>query len=350
MSNYARNAIRAMSGYVPGEQPKDRRYIKLNTTENPYPPSPAVAAALHDFDPTRLLLYPDPEACELRKVAAAQAGVTAECVLCGNGSDDLLTIAARTFVDQGGALAHVDPSYSLYPVLAQLQGARATVVPLDADFNLSPDAARQAAGATLFLIARPNAPTGNAFPLESMHALCRTFPGIVWIDEAYVDFADDDCLAFVRQYPNVVVSRTFSKSYSLAGLRLGIAYAAPALITEMVKVKDSYNVSMLTQVVGLAALKDRDGMRANAERIRATRATVSKALAGLGFRVPPSQSNFLFCQPPVPAADYAAGLRREGILVRYFPGPRTGAFVRITVGTDAEMAQLLAATQRLLGR
>ncbi|OPZ28645.1 MAG: Histidinol-phosphate aminotransferase [Lentisphaerae bacterium ADurb.BinA184] len=350
MNTYARNTIRAMSGYVPGEQPKDRRYVKLNTNENPYPPSAAVAAALHGFDAARLRLYPDPDACELRNLAAGQAGLTPDWILCGNGSDDLLTIAVRTFVDQGGTLAHTDPSYSLYPVLARLQGANATAVPLDAEFNLPPDAASRAAGATLLLVARPNAPTGNTFPLDSMHTLCRHFSGIVWIDEAYVDFADDDCLAFVRQYPNVVVSRTFSKSYSLAGLRLGLAYAPPALVSEMVKVKDSYNVSMLTQAVGLAALSDREAMRANAARIRATRDRVSGDLAALGFRVLPSQANFIFCQPPVAADVYAAGLRREGILIRYFPGPRTGAFVRITIGTDEEMAQLLAATRRLLGR
>jgi histidinol-phosphate aminotransferase len=347
--NYVRDIIAEIEGYVPGEQPRDRRYVKLNTNENPYPPAAAVAEALQAFDAERLRLYPDPLATDLRQEAARAFGLTADWTIAGNGSDDLLTIAVRTFVDQGGELAFPDPSYTLYPVLARLQGAGIRRIPLDPAFDLPEDAVEQAGNAALLFIARPNAPTGNAFGLDRMRAVCAGFRGIVWIDEAYVDFADDHCVSFVRDFPNVVVSRSLSKSYSLAGIRLGFACARPELIAEMMKLKDSYNVSMLTQAVGLAALRDPDTMLANAGRIRQTRARVSAALREAGFEVLPSQANFVFAAPPGSAAAYADALREAGILVRYFPGERTGRYVRITIGTDDEMDALLAATRSILG-
>lgn len=338
MNPYARPAISAISGYVPGEQPKDRRYIKLNTNENPYPPSPAVKQALRATDPERLRLYPDPVAAELRAEAARISGLPGpEWVLAGNGSDDLLTIAARTFVAPGAPLAYADPSYSLYPVLADLQGAVRRPVPLAAGFALPADAAQLAGDAPILFLARPNAPTGNTFPLAAMHDLCRMFRGVVWIDEAYADFADDNCLTFVQEYPNVVVSRTFSKSYSLAGLRLGFAFARPELIAEMMKVKDSYNVSRLTQELGLAALRDREYLAENVRRVRQTREWTAAAAAKLGCDVIPAAANFLFLRPPRPADRMFRSLRERGILVRHFPGGRTGDRLRVTIGTDEEM-------------
>ena len=342
--------IAAIAGYVPGEQPRDRRYTKLNTNENPYPPSPKVAAALRDFAPARLRLYPDPLAQELRQVAGEQFGFAPDWILAGNGSDDLLTIAMRTFVDQGGKLAYLTPSYSLYPVLADLQGAAGVPVPLDPDFGLPANAAALAGDATLLLIARPNAPTGTAFPLASVERVCREFRGVVWIDEAYVDFGTDHCLEFARKYPNVVVSRTVSKSYCLAGLRLGLAFARPELIVEMMKVKDSYNASMLTQLVGVAALRDREYMEACGRRIRAARDTLSTALRKLGFVVLPSAANFIFVQPPAPATakEMFRQLRERGFLVRYFARDRIDTFFRITIGTEADMRAFLQATQEIL--
>jgi histidinol-phosphate aminotransferase len=347
---HARANVAAMQGYVPGEQPQDRRYIKLNTNENPYPPSPAVVQALRSFDPERLRLYPDPACTSLRTEAARQAGLESNWVICGNGSDDLLTIAVRTFVDQAGKLAFPLPTYSLYPSLAQIQGAAHIAIPLTEDFGLPADVVAQAEDSTLLFIARPNAPTGNAFPLADMHQLCREFKGIVWIDEAYAEFSDDNCLEFVRQYDNVVVSRTLSKSYSMAGVRLGIAYARPALIEEMMKVKDSYNVNMLTQHLGLAALEDRTYVEANAARVRQSRQKLTEKLEAFGFEVLPSQANFIFTTPPIDAATYMQALRAEGILIRYFPGDRTGRYVRITIGTDAEMDALVTATEKILGQ
>ncbi len=345
---YARENIRRMHGYVPGEQPRDRRYIKLNTNENPYPPSPRVSQALKAVDPARLRLYPDPVANDLRDAVARTFGFERDWVLCGNGSDDLLTIAVRTFVDQGAALAHPDPTYSLYPILAAIQGARTVPVALDPQFRLPADAVERARPARLFFVARPNAPTGNAYPIENMHRLCSGFPGIVWIDEAYADFADDNCLEFVREYPNVVVSRTLSKSYSLAGVRLGFALARPELISEMLKVKDSYNVNMLTQVAAVAALEDQAYMIETTDRVRRTRERVRARLEELGFDVLPSAANFLFTRPPIPAADFFHALREHGVLVRYFPGERTGDRVRITIGLDREMDTFLAAAQAIV--
>lgn len=348
--SWVRDTVAAMSGYVPGEQPRDRRFVKLNTNENPYPPSPQVAAALRQFDPERLRRYPDPMAQPVREAAAALFGVTPDWILCGNGSDDLLTIAVRTCVDQGGCVAFPEPSYSLYPVLTTLQGARAAAVPLTDTWQLPDDAGARAAaaGARLFFLARPNAPTGTALAHERVRELCRQFPGLVWIDEAYADFAEDHCLDLVRECPNAVVSRTLSKGYSLAGLRLGLAVAGPDRIREMLKVKDSYNVSMLTQVLAVAALGDQARMLANVAQVRATRERVTARLTQLGFQVLPSQANFLFAAPPAPAAALFAALRDDGVLVRYFPGPRTGSFLRITIGTDADMDAFLAAVESRL--
>ncbi len=351
MKPYCRPDIAAMAGYTPGEQPRDRRYIKLNTNENPYPPSPAVRDALSTFTPDDLRLYPDPLALELRRQAARTTNnkqLTEDWVIAGNGSDDLLTIAVRTFVGQEQALAYPDPTYSLYPVLAQLQGAQTRPIPLDQNFELPPNFTHYTTDARLLFIARPNAPTGNSFDMQRMQQVCNDFPGIVWIDEAYADFADNNCLELVDRHPNVVVSRTLSKSYSLAGLRLGLAYANPRLINEMMKVKDSYNVNMLTQKLALAALGDTDWMQRNSQRIRATREHIGKELRSLGFHVQPSQANFIFTQPPLPAVEYLRQLRQEGILVRHFPGERTGNYVRITIGTDDDMAQLLQVTARIL--
>ncbi|MCK5802178.1 MAG: histidinol-phosphate transaminase [Lentisphaeria bacterium] len=346
--SYARANISRMSGYVPGEQPKDKQYTKLNTNENPYPPSPKVFEALANLNPECLRLYSEPVSRDLRGIASEWIGRSPEWALCGNGSDDLLTIAFRTFVDQDQPVAYTMPSYSLYPVLADLQGAQHRVVELDDHFRLPLDAAARARGASLFIVSRPNAPTGNAFPLDAMHQLCKDFEGVLWIDEAYADFADDNCLEFVTQYPNVVVSRTLSKSYSLAGIRLGVAFANPDLISEMMKVKDSYNVNTMTQLVGAAALRDRGYMRHIAERIRATRSKVTGELTALGFHVLPSQANFLLAEPPCDAEALFLALRDRGFLVRYFKQERIRQFIRVTIGTEEQMTAFAETVSSIL--
>jgi histidinol-phosphate aminotransferase len=336
--SFARDSIARISGYVPGEQPVDKTLIKLNTNENPYPPAAEIGLVLRDFPYERLRLYSEPSARLVRDAAAAAYGIDASQIICGNGSDDLLTIALRTFVDQGSPLAYTEPSYSLYPVLADIQGANHRPVPLDEHFELPENAVELAGEAKLFLLARPNAPTGNSFPIAKVEKLCREFSGVVWIDEAYADFAEDNCLALVAKYPNVVVSRTLSKSYSLAGLRLGLAFAPLPLIREMEKVKDSYNVDMLTQFLGKAALEGQATMLANAERIKTTRRWTTEKLEQLGCHVLPSQTNFLFVHPPRRAAEVFAALREHGYLVRHFNLPRVSEHIRVTIGRQEDMA------------
>lgn len=346
---YARPGIHDIAGYIPGEQPQDRQFIKLNTNENPYPPSPKVGEALAALDWQRLRLYPEPSARPLRQTASEIFGVPMSRIICGNGSDDLLTIALRTFVDAGKPVAFTDPSYSLYPILAGLQGALKRPVELADDYSLTAESAiRQAGDAALLLIARPNAPTGTTFDREEMRKLARGFGGVLWIDEAYADFAEDNCLGLVDEFPNVVVSRTFSKSYSLAGLRLGLAFAQESLIEEMFKLKDSYNVDAVAQAAGAAALSDQSYLLGNVARIRETRAKTASALTDMGWTVLPSQANFLFAKPAhLPAGELFARLKDEGILVRYFALPRVSDYLRITIGTAEQMQTLLAAVARL---
>lgn len=347
-NRWFRPAIREMDGYIPGEQPKINRLIKLNTNENPYPPSPKALKALADFDPTRLNRYPTPLADPVRQAAAELTRHPPDWILVGNGSDDILTIATRSFVEQGGTLACLSPSYSLYAVLAQIQGARCVEVSLTPDFQLPETVSSEVAQAPLFYLTRPNAPTGGTFPLDEVRRFCRRQQGIVLIDEAYADFADDHCLALVRELDNVLVSRTLSKGYALAGIRLGYVVGNPDLITGMMKVKDSYNVNTLTQQIAAAALQDQAHLQCITARIRRTREKTAAALRELDFEVTESQANFLFIRPPLKAADFQQALRDQAVLVRYFPGPITGEWVRVTMGTDKEMEIFLHETKKIL--
>lgn len=339
--SYFRPEIDKMSGYVPGEQPKGRVLVKLNTNENPYPPSPKVKEALTNFDYKRLRLYPDPIGSKLRKEIAELYDFSPDNIILGNGSDDILTMAVRSFAGSGDTIAYVDPTYSLYHVLADIQGVKCIEIALNDDFSLPGDLAEKAEGAKLFLIPRPNAPTGNSFPMEAMDELCENFDGIVLIDEAYADFAQDNCISLAMKYSNVVVSRTFSKSMSLAGVRFGYAIAQSEIISGMMKVKDSYNVNFLTQELALAALKDQDYLKATVAKIIVSREKLTIGLTNMGFEVLPSESNFVFASPPDSAEKFFDYLRSNDILVRYFPGERTGEYVRITVGTEEEVNILL---------
>jgi histidinol-phosphate aminotransferase len=338
-TGYFRDNIAAMHGYVPGEQPRDRQYIKLNTNENPYPPSPRVGDVVRDFDWTWLNRYPDPLGDVARDACARVMGVERDWIIVGNGSDDILTIITRACVDQQSSLAFFAPSYSLYPVLAQIQGAQQVVLPLTDNFEIPDDVISRIAGTRLLFIARPNAPTGNAFPLDRIDQLCGDYAGIVVIDEAYADFAADNCIDLVRRHDNVVVTRTVSKGYSLAGVRFGWACAQPSLISGLMKVKDSYNVNALTQAIAVVALDDQSCFTANIRRICATRERTAAALVAAGFQVLPSAANFLYTRPPGAAADFVDHLRSQGILIRYFGGD----YVRITIGTDPESDALISA-------
>jgi len=340
---YFRNNIDKMLGYAPGEQPtRLGGWIKLNTNENPYPPSPDVEKVLHDLKVEDLRLYPNPRAEDVLEFIAGRFGLKPENVLAGNGSDDILTIAIRSFVGEGDFIACPEPTYSLYPVLASIQGALCKKIELNPDFSLPVDFTERLSGVRLVLIPRPNAPTGTVFSLDSMHKLCSEFKGVVLIDEAYADFSEDNCVFFVKEYPNVIISRTLSKSYSLANVRFGYAIASKDLIEGMMKVKDSYNVNGITQKIALAALKDNDYLMLTIEKVKATRIRVKKSLEKLNFKVCESGGNFLFASPPTrDAAALYEKLKENGILVRFFPGEITGQYIRISIGTDEEMDAML---------
>ena len=347
MKSYFRPEINALAGYVPGEQPKLTRLVKLKTNENPYPPSPEVCRALQSLDPDRLRRYPDPNCDRLRSAVAERWGVGMDQVIFGNGSDDILTMIFRAFTDQERPVAVPEPTYSLYPVLAAMQGAKTIRISLNpGDFSLPEDFLAQASGANLLAIARPNAPTGNNFPLETIRQICAGFDGVVLIDEAYADFAEDNCAALVKEFANVIVSRTFSKSYSLAGTRLGYAVSSPEIISGLFKLKDSYNVDAATQEVGLAAYLDTAYLADCVAKVKMSREALRRDLLELGFAVGESQTNFLWASPPDGNGEaYFRFLRERAIIVRYFPGESTGKFVRITIGTPDAMAELMAATR-----
>lgn len=344
---FIRQSIAAMVPYTPGEQPQGEGIVKLNTNENPYGPSPRVADVLRSASADDLRLYPDPVSSGLVRQIAALHGCGTDQVFVGNGSDEVLALCARAFAERDGTIGWFDPSYSLYPVLAAIENIPSRPVPLPADFSWTMPADYRA---SLFYLTNPNAPTSRLFPKEQVTAFCRAFPGVVLVDEAYVDFAPGDCLDLARQLPNTLVARTLSKSYSLAGIRLGYAVGPAPLVAALYKIKDSYNVSLLTQRIAAAALADPAWMRRNAARIVATRDRVTQDLRARGWQVFDSASNFLFAKPPArPARDVFEALRARRIYVRHFAAPSTTAYLRITVGTDAQMDALLAALDEVAG-
>jgi histidinol-phosphate aminotransferase len=336
-----RAAIRGMAGYVPGEQPRDEGYIKLNTNENPYPPSPRVFSALQSaLTGERLRKYPDPTGAAFRKSAGRVLQVDPDAILIGNGSDDILTILTRAFVPEGGLIVSPTPSYILYRSLAQIQGARFDQVPFTPEWMLPhPWPIRDA---NLTLVANPNSPSGTCVSAADLIGLHEAVDGPLVIDEAYVDFADRQCI-HLTQRPGVVVTRTLSKSHALAGLRFGYAVAEPALIRELTKIKDSYNCDVLSQEAARAAIEDTDYLANTRAKILATRIRLSAALAGLGFTVTPSQANFLWSRlPGKPVQPIYEELKRRKILIRYMRYDGYGDGLRISIGTDAEIDKFLA--------
>ena len=346
--------VQRLKGYTPGEQPKSRNVIKLNTNENPYPPSPRCAEVLKGFDLDRLRRYPDPEFHALRKRIADIWRTVPERVFVGNGSDEILTLAAKAFVEDDGAIGSLYPSYSLYKTLADIRNVPFVPSPLSEDFTWAePVLESNGAKVSLFIVTNPNAPTGISTPPDTIKRFARKFKGVVLIDEAYADFSDENCMELVTGTTNgnKIVMRTLSKSFSLAGLRLGYCIGPADLISALYKVKDSYNVDAIAQAVALAALKDLPWMRANVAKVRRTRARVEKELTGLKWNVLPSKSNFLFARPyRYKAKLLFKKLRERNIFVRYFKGPRTGDRIRITIGTDAEMDRFLDAVKSICRR
>lgn len=347
--NYIRRAVRRMKGYTPGEQPQGARFVKLNTNENPYPPSPCVRQAIRRAIST-LRLYPDPAANRLRLQAARVYGVKTENVLAGNGSDDLLTIVSRAALDRGDPVLIPVPTYSLYETLVTLQEGRLITVPFRPDFTLP--AEFFSTTARLVFLASPNSPSGTMISSDQIIRLLRKKNTLVVVDEAYIDFADNghsSALPLIHDHSNLVVLRTLSKSYSLAGMRIGLAFAHDELIRELFKVKDSYNLDRLSIAAGEAALKDVAWMRRNAERIRRTRRFLAEHLERLGFEVPLSQSNFVLARRPGEnLRPLYLALKERRILVRYFDAPFTRDGLRITVGTDNEIRTLLKELRRMV--
>ena len=345
-----RENVERMEGYTPGEQPRGQKLIKLNTNENPYPPSPKVLAAVRAAAAETLRLYPDPMSTALREKAAAVYGFDAGQVLAGNGSDDLLTMLVRVFVPEGGSIATTRPTYTLYRTLAAIQGAGCVEVPFGEGYSLPADALA-ATGAELVFVANPNAPSGTLVEPGELAALAGRLECVLVVDEAYVDFSRTNALGLARELENVVVLRTLSKSYSLAGVRVGLAFAPGRIIEGLVKVKDSYNLDRVAQAAALAALGDVPWMEQNAARIKATRARLTSSLRELGFTVPDSESNFVLASTAEPpAAGIQSELKSRGILVRYFDEPGLRDSLRITVGTDEEIDELLAQLASILAR
>ncbi len=346
MSQFLRPTIRAMAGYTPGEQPRDDGYIKLNTNENPYPPSPRVLEAIQRaLSGDRLRKYPDPLGTAFRETAGRVLGVDPEGVLIGNGSDDILTMVTRAFVPEGGLVAAPTPGYLLYTTLAEIQGAKFQGVPFTADWRLpSPWPAR---GAHLTLVANPNSPSGTLLPATDLEKLAAALTGMLIVDEAYVDFAESNALPLIR-LPNVLVTRSLSKSYALAGMRFGFAVGAPALIRELIKVKDSYNCDVLCLAAAAAALEDQEYFRQTRARILASRGRLSRELQPFGFEVCPSQANFVWCRHATrPVKPIYEELKRRKILIRYMAFAGYGDGLRITVGSDGEIDQLLAEMRKI---
>ena len=343
-----RDNVEKMTAYVPGEQPPaGAKVIKLNTNENPYPPSPSVAAALRDEvgeDGARLRLYSDPVATDLRAAASEVTGFPAAQILAGNGSDELLALIVRATLEPGEAILYPYPTYVLYETLAESQAARVETVPFGRDFAL-PRALFGASAKVLF-ITTPNSPSGTTHSASALAELADSVPrSLVVIDEAYADFAEENALSLARLKPNVVVLRTFSKSYSLAGMRIGLLFGSAEAVLAIGKIKDSYNLDRLALAAGAAALRDQAWMKANRAKILVTRRRLEEGLSALGFDVLPSSANFVFARLGTDARAKAAYqfLKARGILVRYFDRPLLADGLRITVGTDEEIAALLVA-------
>jgi histidinol-phosphate aminotransferase len=375
-----RPLVRELHPYVYGEQPKIEGLIKLNTNENPYPPSPKVLAAVKAAVDGRLRLYPSPTAQPLREKLAKLHECHADNLIVGNGSDELLALATRCFVEPIAAFGrtppsekgterfrrpaktpprlatvqYFTPSYSLYPVLADIHGAQRNPVPLKPDFSLPSVAELKRDGvwkfdAALTYVTTPNAPSGRGYSTKELEQLCAAQKGVIILDEAYVDFAEENALKLALKYPHVIVARTFSKAYSLCFQRVGYFVGHQDLIAALHKIRDSYNVNGLGQIAAGATLDDLRYYLANFKKITTTREWLSRELTKLGFRVFPSRTNFILAQPPRFAAhEWQRQLRERKVLVRWFNFPEVKNYLRITIGTPAEVEALAKAARRIL--
>ncbi|MEP0911290.1 histidinol-phosphate transaminase [Leptolyngbya sp. GB1-A1] len=351
--SYFRTAVDEMTGYIPGEQPKPGTPItKLNTNENPYPPSPQAIEALRQLDGEWLRRYPDPFAKEFCRAVSEALNVPPDWVIVGNGSDEILNVLIRACAEGGDRkVVYPMPTYVLYQTLAAMQPAAVVEVPYPEDFSLPIKALAEAKGAITF-IASPNSPSGHTVALDDLRKLAQQVSGVLVVDEAYVDFAESSALPLVSEFDNVLVLRTLSKGYSLAGLRMGFGIAQPSLLKGLFKIKDSYNIDAIATIVGAAAMRDQAYKNACAEKVKASRAQLTTDLKHLGFTVLDSQANFVLATPPTSpqtnAEQLYLALKARGILVRYFKQPGLEDKLRITIGTDEQNQTLIEALISLL--
>lgn len=351
MSRFLSDRFSRLTPYVPGEQPRDKSYIKLNTNESPYPPSPAVLEAINAAEAADLRLYSDPACKELRERLADRCGLAPENIFVGNGSDEVLSFIFMAFCDQKTPVSYPDISYGFYPVYADLYGLEKRVALLREDYSICPEDLCGAGCTVVF--ANPNAPTGLCMPVTDIERIARSNPdNVVVVDEAYVDFGGESCMELTRRCPNLIVVQTFSKSRSLAGARLGFAAADAALIADLETLRNStnpYNINRLTLKAGVAALSEQDYYDNNNRKIIQTRDYFTAEMRKLGFRVLDSKANFVFAgYPDRSGEEFYRGLKDRGILVRYFNRPRLDGYMRITIGTREQMDELLKNIRELI--
>jgi len=341
-----RSSIQNLHAYVPGEQPSSPDVVKLNTNENPYPPSPRVLEALSSLSPEDLRRYPDPSGTELRSALARTHGGSPDNYIVVNGSDEGLALCTRCFCEHGGRVGYMKPSYSLYPVLSDIAELNKVEFPLNEDFSWTVPKNPQV---DLFFLTRPNAPTSLSLPAEDVQRLLNRMRGVVVVDEAYAAFAEDSFLRQAGEISNLLVSRTFSKSHSLAGVRVGYLKGPLELISALHKIRDSYNLDALAQRLALAALSDGDYFNEVREKILNTRNRVTRQLRDRGYAVGDSETNFVFARVPdsIQAKTIFQKLKEQEVYVRFFPGGLTDRYLRITVGTDEQMDRFLEILDRI---
>ncbi|MBN1795182.1 MAG: histidinol-phosphate transaminase [Sedimentisphaerales bacterium] len=345
--SYFRDNIEQMAGYVPGFQPKAADVVKLNTNENPYPPSPKVLQAVQQISGENLRRYPDPSGTSFREAAAKINGVQPENIICCNGGDDLLKTAFLAFCDKTRPVAYPTPTYSLYPVLAKMVDCAAIEIPFDNEFNLPSQLT--STGAALTIICNPNAPSGSFISVDEIASLADEIEGALLIDEAYVDFADDNCTKLIKDFDNLIILRSMSKGYSLAGLRFGYGIAQALLIEGLNKVNDSYPVDAIAIAAATAAIQDQDYFEENVEKVKSERARLTNELCSLGFDVPPSSSNFLLARcKDYKAEDIYDKLVEQNIYVRYFNVPGLDDKLRITAGTKEQNDILISRLKEIV--
>lgn len=347
-----RENIRTLEPYIPGYQPEDPgKVIKLNANENPYSPSPGVLATLHDHINDALRLYPNSRSINLRRQLAQTYQLEENQVFAANGSDEIISLTFRTFIDSGDLVVSPYPTYTFYQTAANIHAARYISVETDKDFKIHLQEILKHQAKIVFL-ANPNAQTGRLLPLTEIENFLKDYEGLMVIDEAYIDFSADDSSAFrlIREYDNLLVLRTFSKSFSLCGIRVGYAFGNAGLIAAMDSTKDSYNIAYLNQLAATQALLDYNYMKKNAMKIIKTRYWVQEALVELGFETVPSSANFILaCHPKHSAKDIFLGLQEKNILVRYFDQPRLRDYIRISIGTDEQMKSVIHILKHITG-